>query len=307
MPELVGDDADRRGFADHDVAVHLDVVRDEALGTREERLCVASAAEKAGPGATDRTAGDLIDAGLPGFYVYHMVQVQRFYLDRLRVPRDRFRFAELDERERAFYNKIHYDIQVWQESLGGFKEVGGVHYRTDHDLSGHAAASRRDLAVQVGDRKVLPHVLELSFGVDRNVWALLDAGYETGARDVLHLPPAIAPVTVGVFPLLSKQGLPERATVLYRELRAAYDAFYDEGGSIGKRYARMDEIGTPFCVTVDHATLEDGTVTLRERDSTAQVRVPADGLRGALRGLAEGGIAFSGLGAPVSPREKESD
>ncbi len=299
-----------REFLQAELQIFFDPATFEAqlplASVRGERLRVAAAAEKAGPGATDRTAGDLIDAGLPGFYVYHMVQVQRFYVDRLRVPRERFRFAELDERERAFYNKLHYDIQVLQESLGGFKEVGGVHFRTDHDLSGHAAGSKRDLAVQAGDHKVLPHVLELSFGVDRNVWALLDVGYETGARDVLHLPPAVAPVTVGVFPLLSKQGLPERATALHGDLRASFDAFYDEGGSIGKRYARMDEIGTPFCVTIDHATLEDGTVTLRERDSSAQVRVPSEGLRDALRGLTEGRITFSDLGPPVASRGTES-
>jgi len=267
---------------------------------RDEKVRVASAAEKAGPDATDRTAGELVDAGLPPFYAYHMVLVQRFFLDRLGIPRDRFRFAELDERERAFYNKVHYDMQVRQESLGGFKEVGGVHYRTDHDLSGHAAASKKDLAVQVGDHKVLPHVLELSFGIDRDLWALLDVGYEAGERTVLHLPPAVAPVTVGVFPLLSKQGLPERATALFRDLRAAFDAFYDEAGSIGKRYARMDEIGTPFCVTVDHTTLEDDTVTLRERDSTAQVRVPAARLPGTLGDLLGGRIAFRDLGSPVT-------
>jgi glycyl-tRNA synthetase len=273
---------------------------------REERVRVAFASEKAGPEATDRSVGDLVDAGLPPFYAYHMVLVQRFYLDRLGVPRDRFRFAELDERERAFYNKVHYDIQVRQESLGGFKEVGGVHYRTDHDLSGHATASKADLSVQVGDRKVLPHVLELSFGVDRNVWALLDAGYESGARAVLHLPPALAPISVGVFPLLSKQGLPERAAALHRDLRGRFDAFYDEAGSIGKRYARMDEIGTPFCATVDHATLEDGTVTLRERDTAAQVRVAESRLLQVFGDVIAGRVSFRDLGRPVETRRKES-
>src|SRR6058998_1236950 len=128
---------------------------------------VALAAEKHEPSARDRAPADLIARGLPAFYIHHLALVQRFYLDRLQVPRERFRFAELDERERAFYNKVHFDIQVDQGSLGGFREVGGVHYRTDHDLAGHAAGSKTDLSVTVGDRKVLPHVLELSFGVDR--------------------------------------------------------------------------------------------------------------------------------------------
>src|SRR2546426_9876034 len=268
---------------------------------RGESLRVAMAGEKHVPGARDRTAADLIGSGLPAFYVYHMVAVQRFYLDRLLVPRDRFRFAELGEGERAFYNKVHFDIQVRQDSLGGFKEVGGVHYRTDHDLSGHAAASKEDLSVPLGDRKVLPHVLELSFGVDRNLWALLDVTYELGkGRAVLRLPPALAPVDVGVFPLLSKSGMPERAEALYRDLRSGLDAFYDETGSIGKRYARMDEIGTPFCVTVDHTTLEDGTVTLRERDSTGQIRVPARALGAALQDLIGARTKFADVGPAVA-------
>jgi glycyl-tRNA synthetase len=268
---------------------------------RGESLRVARAGEKHAPTANDRTAGDLIKDGLPAFYVYHMVLVQRFYLDRLRIPRERFRFAELDERERAFYNKVHFDVQVSQDSLGGFKEVGGVHYRADHDLSGHARGSGKDLSVPVADRKVIPHVLELSFGVDRNVWALLDLGYEiAGERSVLHLPPSLAPVVVGVFPLLSKQGMPERAEALYRELRPAVDAFYDDTGSIGKRYARMDEVGTPYCVTVDHTTLEDGTVTLRERDTMGQVRVPGTSLAAILRDLLDGRRDFRTLGSVVS-------
>jgi len=265
---------------------------------RGEPLRVATAAEKHEPAAKDRTVGELIDAGLPPFYAYHMALVQRFYLDRLGVPRDRFRFAELDERERAFYNKVHYDVQLRQDSLGGFKEVGGVHYRTDHDLSGHAAASKTDLAVPVGDRRVLPHVLELSFGVDRNVWALLDILLEAGAKTVLRLPPALAPVSLGVFPLLSKEGLPERAAALHRAARARVDAFYDEGGSIGRRYARMDEVGTPYCATVDHRTLEDDTVTLRERDSTAQARVPLARIPDLVRDLLDGRAAFRDLGPP---------
>src|SRR5206468_7207873 len=147
---------------------------------------------------------------------------------------------------------------------------------------------------------VLPHVLELSFGVDRNLWALLDVAYETaGNRSVLRLPPALAPIDLGVFPLLSKAGLPERAEEIHRGLRREFDTFYDEVGSIGKRYARMDEIGTPFCATVDHTTLEDGTVTLRERDSTAQVRVPAAGLPAKLRGLLDGRLEFKTLGPAV--------
>ena len=267
---------------------------------RDEKLRIAFAREKTEPTASDRTADDLIRQGLPPFYVYHMAMVQRFYLGPLAIPRDRFRFAELDERERAFYNKIHFDIQVSQDSLGGYRELGGVHYRTDHDLSGHAALSKTDLSVLIDGRRVVPHVVELSFGVDRNLWGLLDLCYRAGERAVLQLPPALAPVTIGVFPLLSRDGMPDRAMTLFRELRSQLDAAYDESGSIGRRYARMDEVGTPFCATVDHTTLQDDTVTLRERDSTAQIRLPAGRLAETLRGLLDGRARFESLGPPLA-------
>ena len=254
------------------------------------RVCWA--AEKSKPEAHDLPAKALVERGLPSWYVYHLVQVQRFYLDRLQLPRERFRFAELDERERAFYNRVHFDIQVDQESLGGFKEVGGVHYRTDHDLSGHASMSRENLAVTVDGRKIVPHVLELSFGVDRNVWALLDLDFVKADRSVLRLPPRLAPVAVGVFPLVNKDGLPEKAESVHRELRARFAAFRDESGSIGKRYARMDEIGTPFCVTIDHPTLEGEGVTLRERDTQKQVRVREADVAATLDRLLRGEIRF---------------
>lgn len=252
-------------------------------------------AEKNEPKAHAIPAKDLVARGLPSWYVYHLVHVQRFYLDVLRVPADRFRFAELDETERAFYNKVHFDVQVRQDSLGGFKEVGGVHYRTDHDLAGHEAGSHEKQSVTVDGKKVLPHVLELSFGVDRNVWALLDLGYMPGERATLRLPPRLAPIAVAVFPLVNKDGLPERAELLCAKLRKRVTAFYDDAGSIGKRYARMDEIGTAFCLTVDHETLEGRGVTLRDRDSQKQVRVPEERLPETLERLVSGDLAFAAL------------
>jgi glycyl-tRNA synthetase len=254
-----------------DPASFADQVPHAEIADVPVRLCWA--AEKNQPTAHDIAAKELVARGLPPWYVYHLVKVQEFYLNVLRIPRERFRFAELDEKERAFYNKVHFDVQVNQDSLGGFKEVGGVHYRTDHDLAGHEAGSHEKQAVTVGTTRLIPHVLELSFGVDRNVWALLDLGYKPGERAVLRLPPRLAPITVAVFPLVNKDGLPERAEAIYRGLRKAMTAFYDDAGSIGKRYARMDEIGTTFCVTVDHETLEGTGVTLRDRDSQKQVRV----------------------------------
>ena len=148
---------------------------------------------------------------------------------------------------------------------------------------------------------VTPHVVEPSFGVDRTVYTLLAHNYETDEVDgerrrVLRLPAEVAPTTVGVFPLMDREGMGERATALAAELRAAGLAVeYDDSGNIGRRYRRQDEQGTPFCVTVDHETMAEDTVTVRERDSTEQVRVPAADLAETLVALRDGDLSFEAL------------
>ena len=226
----------------------------------------------------------LKEVDVPRFYGYYMARVQDFYLNVLKVPRSLFRFRELSEEERAFYNKIHWDMEIYTESLGGFKEAGGIHYRTDHDLSGHQKGSGKKMDVSIQGKKFVPHVLELSFGVDRNLLMLMDLAYtEEEERIVLKFPDVVAPYTVAVFPLVSKDGLVELSYKIYLDLKKEFDVFFDEKGSIGKRYRRQDEIGTPYCVTVDYDTLEDQTVTVRDRDTMEQTRVDQDKLADTLR------------------------
>jgi len=253
-------------------------------------------AEKKDEGKAESIAcSDLVASGLPRFYVYHLEKVQEFYLDCMQIPKDRFRFAELSENERAFYNRIHFDHEVKQDSIGGFKEIGGLHYRGDHDLSGHQALSKVTQTVTIDGDTFIPHVLELSFGIDRMIWALLDAKYEKGEKTILRLPPNLAPIQVGVFPLLSKDGLPEKAKPIAAKLSRHFKCFYDEGGSIGRRYARMDEIGTPFCLTVDHQTLTDQAVTIRERDTSVQKRIAVADLVAVLDRLLMGGTKLADI------------
>jgi glycyl-tRNA synthetase len=164
----------------------------------------------------------------------------------------------------------------------GWSELEGIANRGDFDLRQHAEYSNEKLDFVdpgTGDRYI-PHVIEPSAGADRATLAFMVDAYdeeevEGRERVVLRLHPRLAPVKVAVLPLLNKEGMPEKAREIYEDLRARMPAEYDTGGSIGKRYRRQDEIGTPWGVTVDHQTLDDGTVTLRDRDSLEQTRVPA--------------------------------
>ncbi len=226
---------------------------------------------------TNEMACEEVAKKLPKFYVYYMAKIQQFFLEELNIEREKFRFRELSEEERAFYNKIHWDIELNLSSIG-WKEVGGIHYRTDHDLKGHEKVSGQKQEIFFNGRKFIPHVLELSFGVDRIIFALLDLCYFEGKRTILKLPKKVAPFSVAVFPLVNKGGLDKKAEEVYKSLKQDFGVFYDDSGSIGRRYARADEIGIPFCITIDFQTLEDGTVTIRDRDTTNQERVKIEEL-----------------------------
>lgn len=212
---------------------------------------------------------------LPGFYVYHMAKIQEFYFNILKVSKKQFRFKELNDEEKAFYNKYHWDIELDLESVGGFKEVAGIHYRTDHDLRGHQEISKEKMEVNIDGEKFIPHVLELSFGVDRNIYALLELSYfEEKERSVLKFPRLLSPFDIGVFPLVNKDKLPEKAGEMQKLLEEnGFNAFYDGSASIGRRYRRIDEVGVPAGITIDYDSLKKNDVTLRDRDSMKQIRV----------------------------------
>ncbi len=236
-------------------------------------------------GKVDEISCEEMTKHLPQFYVYHMAKVQQFFFEMLKIPKNLFRFRQLSDEEKAFYNKYHWDIEIRLESMGGFVEVGGVHYRTDHDLGGHQSASKQDMSVFFDGKKFIPHVLELSFGVDRNIYALLELCYkEEKERNLFAFPRRLSPFDCGLFPLVNKDGLNEKAEGLKTSLKdAGFSIFYDDSGSIGRRYRRMDEIGTPLSITVDHKTLDSRTVTIRDRDTMKQVRVKISELPDALR------------------------
>ena len=237
---------------------------------------------------------------LPEFYVYHMARVQQFYLDVLRLPKERFRFRQLSDEEKAFYNRYHWDIELDLPSLGGFKEVAGIHYRTDHDLKGHQDVSGQKMEVDVDGKKVLPHVLELSFGVDRNIYALFELAYrEEKERTVLLFPRLVSPFDAGVFPLVKKDGLPEKAREVQRMLEdSGFVVFYDESGSIGRRYRRIDEIGVAAGITIDYDSLKNNDITVRDRDSMDQIRASVEELPHILKKFLKG-EKLEGLGKKI--------
>jgi glycyl-tRNA synthetase len=184
-----------------------------------------------------------------------------------------------DHDKLAHYANAATDIEFLMPF--GFKEVEGVHSRTDFDLSQHEKYSGKNIKYFDPERNesYTPYVIETSIGVDRMFLSVLCGSYEEqtldggDTRTVLHLPPALAPVKLAILPLIKKDGLPEKARTLMNDLRFHFNCQYDEKDSIGKRYRRQDAIGTPYCITLDHQTLEDDTVTLRHRDTMQQERI----------------------------------
>lgn len=261
------------------------------------RLRLLPVENREGEGTVEVRAGD-VDF-LSDFYVYWMVTVQKFFLETLDLPREKFRFKQLSEEERAFYNEYHWDAQIKVDTFDGFGEVAGIHYRTDHDLKAHDEHSEESHRIHYQGEKFIPHVVEVSFGVDRSVYSILELSLRENDRAWMKLPKKLAPYQVAVFPLMRKDKLPEKAESVYQNLREDLDTFYDETGSIGKRYARQDEIGTPYCVTIDHDTLEDETVTIRDRDTTQQIRVSIEELANKLERLIQGETDFKEAGEAV--------
>src|SRR5437762_748245 len=210
---------------------------------------------------------------------------QRFtwYTTQLGVKPANLRFHHYAKDELAHYAKACSDIEY--QYPFGWSELEGIANRTDFDLRRHAECSGKDLTFfdEETRERYLPYVIEPAVGVDRILLILLCDAYdedvqENESRVVLRLHPRLAPITVGIFPLLRKDGQPEKALAIRDLLQQRFTVFYDQAGSIGRRYRRQDEVGTPFGVTVDHQTMQDNTVTLRERDSTQQIRVPIDRL-----------------------------
>ena len=205
------------------------------------------------------------------------------WLAGLGVRPDKLRFHQHTKDELAHYAKDAYDIQY--EFPFGWQEFEGIHNRTNFDLSRHQEFSGKKLEYLdvATNERFIPYVVETSAGADRTTLVVMVDAYreeDVGGekRVVLRLHPAIAPLKAAVFPLVNKDGMPELARRIFDDLRKHYNTFYDDGGSIGRRYRRQDEAGTPFGITIDGQSTQDGTVTVRDRDTLKQIRLAADQL-----------------------------
>ena len=210
------------------------------------------------------------------FVAYYLGILTEFY-EKTGIDISKSRFRKLGDKEKAFYAEVAFDFEV--ETTIGWLELVACNYRSDYDLSSHASKSKEKFEVMDNDEKVLPHVFEISMGIDRSLYTILEHSLKDDKeheRVVLSLKPYLAPVHVGVLSLVKKDGLKEKTDEIFLQIKRKFDAFLDHSGAIGRRYRRLDEIGAPFAVTIDHQTLEDNTVTIRKRDSMEQTRITID-------------------------------
>ena len=221
------------------------------------------------------TCKEAIESGtVPNKFVAYYLGILTEFYEKTGIDISKSRFRKLGDKEKAFYAEIAFDFEV--ETTIGWLELVACNYRSDYDLSSHANKSKEKFEVMDNDEKVLPHVFEISMGIDRSLYTILEHSLKNDnehERIVLSLKPYLSPTHVGILSLVKKDGLKEKTDEIFLNIKRKFDAFLDHSGAIGRRYRRLDEIGAPFAVTVDHQTLEDNTVTIRKRDSMEQTRI----------------------------------
>lgn len=230
----------------------------------------------------------------------YFMGVSQAFMDLLGVPPEKQRFRAHLPEERAHYSAQTYDHEVLLETWGWI-EISGCAYRTDFDLRNHMEASGLDMTVLREDgSRYVPHVVEPSYGLDRLVYVAMESSYERKEkekRNIFHLDRSLAPYQVAVFPLVTKDGLPEKARQVREMLLSkGFWVVYDEAGSIGRRYARADEIGVPLAVAVDYETMDKGVLTIRDRDTWEQVSLSLAELPEGLENYFKGKKEFRDLG-----------
>jgi glycyl-tRNA synthetase len=221
--------------------------------------------------AIDALEKEILPNKLVAYYLSLLVE----FFNKTGISNKRARLRRLADDEKAFYSSIAFDFEV--DTSFGWLELVACNYRSDYDLVSHSNTSKTNLYVMDDEVKVLPHVFELSLGVDRCIYSILEHSYfidkEKDDRILLKLKPYLSPIQAGILPLLKKDEFKKKSINLLSLINKDFDVFYDESGSIGRRYRRLEEIGVPFAFTIDHQTIEDDTVTIRYRDSMNQERI----------------------------------
>ena len=204
---------------------------------------------------------------------YHLAKSVELFR-KMGIDEKRMRLRQHRDDERSFYSSDTWDVEFVSDAFGRI-ELVGIADRTDYDLSRHQELSGKDMGVNLDGKNFVPHVIEVAYGIDRPVLCVIESCLkESRGRTYFTFPPSVAPYQVAVFPLVRKDGLPERARSVFRSLiDEGFFALYDEAGSIGRLYYRQDEAGTAAAITIDYQTMKDDSITLRDRDSQKQIRV----------------------------------
>jgi glycyl-tRNA synthetase len=222
---------------------------------------------------------------------YYLARTQQLY-ENYGISKEKIRFRVVGEDERPFYSKGTFDLEI--ETALGWMEVIANNYRTDYDLKGHSKGSKKDLSIVEDGKKFTPHIWEISGGVDRTFYAVIDNAFKKEKikgeeRTVLNLNPKLAPFDSAVLPLVNKDKIPEKAKQVLKLLRENdFNVFYDDSGSIGRRYRRLDEVGVTGAITIDYDSLKNNDVTLRDRNTLKQIRVKIKDLPERLRKFING-------------------
>ena len=225
------------------------------------------------------TANEALEKGiLPNKLIAYYLSLLVEFFNKTGISDKRTRLRRLSDDEKAFYSSVAFDFEA--DTSFGWLELVACNYRSDYDLLSHSNISKSNLYVMDNEEKVLPHIFELSLGIDRCIYSILEHSYfidkEKEDRVLLKLKPYLSPVQAGILPLLKKDEFKSKSMDLLSLVKKDFDVFYDESGSIGRRYRRLEEIGVPFAFTIDHQTIEDNTVTIRYRDSMNQERIKID-------------------------------
>jgi glycyl-tRNA synthetase len=230
---------------------------------------------------------NIVSGKLIGYYL----AVTQDFFEKCGLPLENMRFRELENEAKAFYSKETWDFEVKTDL--GWLELVACNYRTDFDLSSHSKVSGADLSVVEDEEKFIPHVFELSMGLDRIFYAVLESSLsERDSKPVLKFPRYLTPLDVVILPLVRKDGINVKAREIHNILKTKFETRYDEKQSIGKRYVIYDQLGVPLAVTVDYDSLKKNDVTLRERDSMKQIRVKIKDLENKIKDFFNGKKIF---------------